>query len=181
MLTAPFPPIDTARLHLRCVAPPDAAATSTLMTQAISRWLASWPFPFSLERAQRRIELAQESANHRDTLPYAITAKDDGTLMGWITLNRNLDDKRRGTVGYWLGEQFHGQGYAREALAALLQEGFDLLNLNVIEAGAQPENTGSLAVMRACGMVETGERVVHATSRGRDERCVFYEMNRVVS
>jgi ribosomal-protein-alanine N-acetyltransferase len=148
------------------------------MTKAVSDWLATWPMPFTPEMANHRIALAREAAKRGDALPYAITAKESWTLLGWITLNKDQDARQGGTLGYWLGEQFHRQGFAREALAALLQDGFRLLDLDVIEAGAKPENTGSFAVMRACRMVESGKRTVHAEARHRDELCIFYELDR---
>ena len=48
-------------------------------------------------------------------------------------------------------------------------------DLNVIEAGAQPENAVSFAVMRWCGMTPAGERMVFAPARERDELCLLYE------
>lgn len=181
MLADPFPPIETSRLRLRCIASGDASATAILMTKAVSDWLASWPMPFTQQMAKHRIELAREAASQREAAPYAITLKGTEALIGWITLTKNEGDRRRGGLGYWLGTQYHGQGFAREALNALLAVGFNLLDIDVIEAGAQPENTGSFAVMRACGMIEIGERVVHASSRNRDELCVFYEIGRSAS
>lgn len=110
-------------------------------------------------------------------MPCAITLKSNGALAGWLTLTKTESDRRRGSLGYWLGTQYHGQGFAREALNALLSAGFNFLDLDIIEAGAQPENLGSFALMRACGMAEIGKRMVHATARQRDELCVFYEIS----
>ncbi len=181
MLNAPFPPIETTRLCLRCVTLEDAVPTSALMSPAVSDWLASWPLPFTVEMAKHRIDLARAVAIRGDALPCAIVVKQSETLAGWITLSRSDDDINRGALGYWLGEAYHRQGFTREALSALIPAGFDRLNLEVIEAGAQAENAGSIAVMRACGMFEVGERMVHATSRGRLERCIFYETRRPAS
>ncbi len=181
MIADHFPPIETARLRLRCVVLEDAEATAAMMTKAVSDWLASWPSPLTLQMAQHRIELAREAASRKEAMPCAIIVRGTETLAGWIALAKNDRDQRRGSLGYWLGVQHHGQGFAREALRALLAVGFNILDLDVIEAGAQPENTGSFAVMRACGMIEIGSRVVHATSRNRDERCIFYAANRAVS
>lgn len=110
--------------------------------------------------------------------PFAIIIKETGTLAGWMILERCKGEPRRGALGYWLGEDYHGQGLAREALVAVLREGFGLLDLDVIKAGAQPENTKSFAMMRACNMSEAGTRMVHASSRFRIELCCFYEIRR---
>ncbi len=178
MLPGVFPPIETMRLVLRCVAPQDAAATATLMTPSISRWLASWVQPFTSEVAEGRIKLVRNLADRGHSLPCAIIAKDGGSLVGWMTLTRDEDDRRRGSAAYWLGTAYQGRGFAREALSALLGAGFDRLDLDVIEAGAQVENVASIAVMLACRMKEGGIRVVHAPARGQDETCVFYERHR---
>lgn len=178
MPTEPFAPIETSRLRLRCVTVEDAAATSALMSEAVARWLASWPMPFTQQMARRRIGDVRAAARRNNMLPCAITIKETGQLTGWIILARCEDAASRGALGYWLGEPYQGQGFGREALGALLANGFGLLDLDVIEAGAQPENAGSFNVMQACGMTKAGSRMVYAPSRGRDELCLFYEIRR---
>lgn len=41
--------------RLRPLRPADAAALSALMTPEVSRWLASWPVPFTPEMAEARL------------------------------------------------------------------------------------------------------------------------------
>jgi ribosomal-protein-alanine N-acetyltransferase len=64
----------------------------------------------------------------------------------------------------------------REAAPATVAAAFERLELDVIEAGAQPGNAASFAVMRVCGMQPVGERDVFAAARGRHERCMFHEV-----
>jgi hypothetical protein len=59
-----------------------------------------------------------------------------------------------------------------------LAAGFQYLDLETIEAGAQPENLSSFAVMRCAGMSPIGERVVWADNRKRNKRCLFYTIER---
>jgi RimJ/RimL family protein N-acetyltransferase len=178
MLNDPFPPLETARLLLRCVALKDAAETSSLMTSEVSRWLASWPFPFTKAMAENHIQGMRTAAVQATALPYAILLKEGRKLAGWVILTKEALDLRRGALSYWLGQPYHGRGFAREAITAVLSTGFEQLDLAVIEAGAQPGNVGSLAVMRTCGMAEAGERMVYAPARGREELCIFYEISR---
>jgi ribosomal-protein-alanine N-acetyltransferase len=65
-----------------------------------------------------------------------------------------------------------------EAAAAAVAEAFVTLDLTAIEAGAQPDNAGSLAVMRQLGMRPIDERPVWAEARGREEWCVYYAVTR---
>ncbi len=174
----PFPPFETARLLLRCVAPDDAAATSALMTPEVSRWLASWPLPFTPAMATARIESLRLRAVERSAMPLAVVEKASAALAGWVVIERDGETGKRGAVGYWLGEAYQRRGYMREAMAAALPTAFARLDLEVIEAGAQLANVGSFAIMRACGMRPAGQRMVYAPTRGREELCQFYEIER---
>ena len=178
MISEPFKPVLTARLRLRCLVPEDAGGISSLMTPAVSRWLASWPVPFTPEMASSRIVSMRELAFRGDALPFAVTDKDDGGLMGWVTLERHESGGTSASLSFWLGEKYQGRGYMREVAPAVTAAGFGLLDLDAIEAGAQVGNLGSFAVMKACGMKPIEERTVHASARGREELCLFYEVRR---
>jgi ribosomal-protein-alanine N-acetyltransferase len=170
--------IDTARLRLRLVDEQDAPAAARLMTPAISRWLASWPSPLDEAGAAARLRRMEEATVQGQALCFAIERRDSGDLIGLVMVVRSKHNAQRGDLGYWLGEAFHHQGYMSEAAAAAVAEAFVRLDLTAIEAGAQPDNVGSLAVMRHLGMRPIDERPVWAEARGREERCVYYAVTR---
>ncbi|TGE02611.1 GNAT family N-acetyltransferase [Methylobacterium nonmethylotrophicum] len=177
MTDAP-PSLDTPRLHLRLVTPEDAEVTSAMITPAVSRWLGYWPVPFTTAMARDRIATARALAEAGQALSLAVTARGDGELLGWIMLHRTREEPRTATLGYWLGEAHQRRGYLREAAAALLPIAVAWLDLDRIEASAQPENAASVAVMRALGMTFRREAVMHAPARGRDERVHVYGVDR---
>ncbi len=170
--------LDTPRLHLRLVAPEDAEATSALMTPAVSRWLASWPLPYTVAMARERIALARSLAEAGQALSLAVTARDTRDLLGWIMLHRTREDPRVATLGYWLGEQHHRRGYLREAATALLPVAFAWFDLDRVQASAHPENAASFGIMRACGMTFRHEEVMHAPARDRQELVHVYAVDR---
>jgi len=170
--------LETARLRLRLVDEQDAPAAARLMTPAISRWLASWPSPLDEAGAAARLRRMQEAAEQGQALCFAIERRESSDLIGLVMIVRSRHNARRGDLGYWLGEAFHHQGYMSEAAAAAVAEAFVRLDLTAIEAGAQPDNAGSLAVMRHLGMYPIDERAVWAETRGREERCVYYAVTR---
>ncbi len=153
-------------------------ATSRLMTPEVSRWLASWPVPFTPDMASGRIEGLRRLAFHGDALPFAITSKCDGELIGWATVTRDNGDRSLASMSFWLGEAHQGKGYMREVALTAVAATFELLGVNEIEAGAQVENVGSFAVMKLCGMAPAGERQVYASARRREELCRFYKIAR---
>lgn len=168
-------PILTARLRLRRLAPEDAAPIARLMTPAVSRWVASWPVPFTEAMALERIEATRA---RRIDGPLAVTRRADDVFMGTIGLHRHADDPRRAELGFWLGEPFQRRGHATEAARALIGAGFAQLGLEVVEAGAQLGNAASIAVLRKLGMTPLEVRSVHASARARFEECLYFAVGR---
>jgi ribosomal-protein-alanine N-acetyltransferase len=167
----PFPPIRTPRLILRCARAGDAAPLAALMTDTISARLASWPMPWTAAWMAARIAEWRAIG-----LPGVVEHR--GELVGWVHALRSPEDPSRASMGWWCAERHQGRGYIREAAQALLPLAFRHLGVSVVEAGAQPDNAASFAVMRALGMMPAGERTTHSVARGRDEVTVFYETRR---
>jgi ribosomal-protein-alanine N-acetyltransferase len=174
----PHDPIDTGRLHLRCVEPDDAQETARLITPAVSAWLASWPSPVTTAAAAARIAAMREAARAGQLLCFAVRRREDPALMGWVIVARAPEDPSCGGLGYWLGEAFQGHGYMAEAAEAAMAAGFARLGLAVVEAGAQPENAASFRVMVKLGMTPVGRRVIWASARAREETCEYYAITR---
>jgi ribosomal-protein-alanine N-acetyltransferase len=170
--------IETARLRLRVVDEHDAPAAVRLITPEVSRWLASWPSPLDETAAALRFREMRDVTARGGGLCLAFEPGDGGEMMGLVMIMRSRDDVRRAGLGYWLGESYHHQGYMLEAARAAVAAAFARLRLEVIEAGAQPTNAPSLAVMRSLGMRPIGERMTWAAARGREEICAYYEITR---
>lgn len=93
--------------------------------------------------------------------PFLIFRRDEygrqGALLGGITIT---DIKRSvyqvGTLGYWIGAPFAGQGIMRQALDLILPFAFEQLGLNRIDATVMPENERSIRLLRSLGFREIG-------------------------
>jgi [ribosomal protein S5]-alanine N-acetyltransferase len=91
----------------------------------------------------------------RDRSPrrFAIASKGSDRIIGGIGLDGDPGaDTDEAALGYWLGQPYWGRGYAREAVAALLDYGFRTLGLNSIRAYTDPANTASQKVLLSCGL-----------------------------
>ncbi|MGH3350681.1 MAG: GNAT family N-acetyltransferase, partial [Nocardioides sp.] len=81
-----------------------------------------------------------------------VTARrEDGAFLGWCTLNSWNPDFRSASLGYCLGRPAWGQGYATEAVGALLGWAFDALDLNRVQAEADTRNPASARVLEKLG------------------------------
>jgi len=173
-----FPSVDTQRLRLRCAEERDAAALAGLMSEAVSRRLASWPVPYTPLMALDRIAGVRMAAAERRSLPLIVERRADGAVLGWISISRAPGDPRTALITYWLGESFQGSGYMREAAPAAMRAAFALMNIDRLRAAVQADNGASLAVVRLLGMAPMGEGRIWCPARGRDEPCLWFERAR---
>ena len=86
---------------------------------------------------------------------YALVLKAEATLIGHMVFHPWFAP-RTYEIGWVLHPDYHRQGYASEAAAALLRYGFAEMKLHRIIATCQPENPASYGVMEKIGMRREG-------------------------
>jgi RimJ/RimL family protein N-acetyltransferase len=84
-----------------------------------------------------------------------IERRVDGRVIGLLSLV--CGDHRQAAIGWGLGFEHRGQGYATEAARALLAYGFSELDLHRIYAKTSSRNPGSYRVMERLGMRREAE------------------------
>ncbi|KKY34730.1 putative acetyltransferase [Diaporthe ampelina] len=166
----PTTPILTlARTLIRPYHPSDTAASARQANDPeIARWMRNtFPHPYELQHAEsfiNTIALATKSASplrpEGILLNYAICRSSDGAFVGGIGLKPFSDvEARTVELGYWLGREHWGRGYAGEAVAAFTAWAFatfpDLLR---VEACVYEGNPASEAVLRRAGFQFEGLR-----------------------
>ena len=82
-------------------------------------------------------------------------ADEDATPVGAVNA-RNLGEPRP-EVAYWLLPEYHGEGYATEAMELLLDHVFDTCDVRGVEARAFSHNDASQALLDRLGFVREGE------------------------
>ena len=101
------------------------------------------------------------------------------TLVGGITLS---NVRRRAAqfvnLGYWMGQQFAGQGLMSEAVGVSLPFVFDTLDLHRIHAAFLPSNVPSRRVLEKNGFVEEGFAEKYLQINGRWEDHVLMGLTR---
>ena len=80
----------------------------------------------------------------------------EGRLAGVIGYH-SIDWENRATaVGYWLGEEFQGQGLVTAACRALVDHAFEELGLNRVSIACATENKKSCAIPERLGFRREG-------------------------
>lgn len=169
--------IETARLRLRPLRLEDAAVVSSLMAPNVSRWVATWPSPFSIAAATERLGRAIAANAAGTAFSRMAERKADDALMGWFGIAVMDEEARIGSMGYWLGEAFHGQGYLTEALPHFVAGAIGALRLKHLDAGAQVDNHASRAALERIGMHFVEERMDQTPIRPDPELCTFYRLD----
>ncbi|MBL7241335.1 GNAT family N-acetyltransferase [Komagataeibacter rhaeticus] len=169
MLDALFPSLHTRRLCLEPLTIADAPAIQELFPQwEIVRFMAPrvpWPYgPNDAERFVRNVALP--GMERGETWHWSIRPRE-GTdrLMGVISLMDNTPTTGpRENRGFWLAPQWQGQGLMTEAVEAVTDYWFLVLERDVMRTEKAAENAASIAISRKTGMRMTG-------TRRRDFRC----------
>ena len=146
------PTVRTARLRLRPFASTDADALFALHSSA--HVLRYWDAPPWSERsrAERFLAACGQMAQDGTGARLAIDRESDQMFLGWCSLTRWNPDYRSASMGYCLDDAAWGHGYATEAAHALLQWGFDTLDLNRVQAETDTRNAASARVLEKLGI-----------------------------
>jgi RimJ/RimL family protein N-acetyltransferase len=173
-----MPTLLTERLVLRPFTPQDAARVRRLAgDRAIASTTLNIPHPYREEDARRWIATHGERYESDQGVVFAITLRDGGELVGAIGLviARRHD---RAELGYWIGKEHWGHGYATEATRAAVDYGFRELRLNRVEAQHFARNRASGKVMRKVGMRHEGTCRQHVKKWGSYEDTEQYAVLR---
>ncbi|MDW5418295.1 GNAT family N-acetyltransferase [Iodobacter sp. CM08] len=164
-----MPTLETPRLILNHFNFDDAPAVQRLAGDfAIADTTATIPHPYPDGAAESWIASTANLWLVQQTLALAIRRKEDGTLLGAISLLDILYE-HRAELGYWIGKPFWGNGYASEAGHAILAFGFTELKLKRIHAEYLARNPASGRVMEKIGLKQEGILRQHAIKWGKLE------------
>lgn len=159
--------LPTERLVLRPFAPADAQALVALANDyEVARHTLHIPHPYGELEAQRWLEATQQHYALGTAYPFAVTQRSTGELLGGAGLTLE-PQYGRAEAGYWLGRPHWGQGFATEALAALLPFGFETLALHKIYATHHADNLASGRVLLKNNFVLEGKMAQHVRRDGR--------------
>jgi [ribosomal protein S5]-alanine N-acetyltransferase len=173
------PTLRTARLILGEFTLRDAGDVQRLAgAREIADTTLAIPHPYELKHALAWIEQQQQERQGSASLTFAVRLLSQGTLIGSVGL-RDIDpEHRQAELGFWIGRDWWGQGYAREAARAVLRLGFETLELNRICAHHLARNPASGRVLLAIGMQREGLLRQRVRKWGKYEDVAVYAMLR---
>jgi RimJ/RimL family protein N-acetyltransferase len=145
--------IDAVRLVLRPIYPPVARMLLEGEVPRGLRFAPGYPSRFTREV----MESVLEARGPGRFGPYFMIRKADGMIVGEIGCSVE-DGRTTGKVGYSVVEPCWGQGYATEALRALLAYVLAEPDMRRVIAETMVDHMASRRVMEKAGMTYCGER-----------------------
>jgi RimJ/RimL family protein N-acetyltransferase len=146
------PRIETERLVLTPLRAGDADALFAYRSLPDVRRFQTWE-PSVLEDADAFIaELAATAWDTPGTwFQLGVRRRDTGELIGDLGVHF-LEDGEQAEIGFTLAPSAQGQGFAAEALTALLRYLFRACGKHRVTASADPRNAKSMALLARMGM-----------------------------
>lgn len=144
-MTTPDYPICTDRLRLRPFETRDADAVLAYHSLPEVSQYQFWS-PRTRPEVEAKIaawENKYSISNEGDAMVLAVELADGSELIGDIMLALRSCEARQGEIGYSFNPDYSGQGYATEAVSALVDWGFDVLGLHRISARCDARNDRS--------------------------------------
>jgi RimJ/RimL family protein N-acetyltransferase len=165
----------TPRLTLRGLADTDAARLCEIQSNwNVTRMLRLATYPPDPQSI--RSWLLGHCGEWERGTAYRFAVLLDGDVIGCADIDEIADGC--GDLGYWLDEQFWGQGLASEAAGALLRFALDDLGLGRLRSGHAADNPASGRVLEKLGFRFVGETTKWSRPRGREIVHLSYELTR---
>jgi [ribosomal protein S5]-alanine N-acetyltransferase len=144
---SPFPTIITERLTLREVTTADAKEIFFLRSDAgVLKYLDKAP-EGSVDETIAFIGRIKNDLDGNNGILWGITLKDSDVVVGTICYWRLEKAHYRAEIGYALHPLQQGKGIMDEAVKAVLQYGFETMQLHSVEANINPANESSMKLL----------------------------------
>ncbi|UVE00394.1 GNAT family N-acetyltransferase [Corynebacterium amycolatum] len=167
-------PLVTERLRLRLHEAEDAGWLHNLYSRPdVARYLLDEPWTMEVARDKLAERLSKTDLDG-ETGALALVIEYDGTPIGDVALWLTDKEHRQGEIGWVLNPANGGQGFASEAVRAVLALGFDHYHLHRITAQMDARNSASGALARRVGLRLEAHHIQDWFSKGEWTNTLVY-------
>ena len=158
---AEFPVLETQRLRLRKPEISDASDVLVFRGDPVVQKYDD-PVIHTVQEAEAFINELLDEFRTRSGISWVMELKEKRIVIGAFGLHHWNQYHRRAEAGYGIAHAYWGQGFASEALKAMLQYGFERMNLNRIYARTIADNHASVRLLESNGFTREGTQRKHS-------------------
>ena len=169
-------PLETDRLQLRPYARGDAPEIARLLNnEEMAHFLMVIPHPFADSDALALVKAAWRRLTAGRGFDLLIAVRElGGKPVGSVGLGLH-DGGARAELGFWVGREYWGRGYATEAARRMAEFAVETLGAARLTGTVAADNKASLAVMARLGFAETGRSEKRMSASGDLREIVLLE------
>lgn len=174
-------PLETDRLELRLFRPSDLDAVADYFAlPEVQRYLewkarARMDIKSALKALCENINLQRPG----DAISLAVVDKDTELLIGQVTLRWQDATAGQAEIRFVINPKYKGQGFATEAVRAVINAAFEQLNIHRVFARCDARNNRSAKLLQRLGMRLEAHYREHALFQGDwDEELHFAILDR---
>jgi len=147
-----MPTLNTSRLTLRPLTLVDAEEIFNYRSDAIVNQYQGW-IPENIEEVIDFIKnKVSPTIDIADTwFQFVIISNKDGKVIGDLGVHFIDKEKSQAELGCTINKEYHGKGFATEAMAEIISYLFKDLNKHRIHASVDPRNIASVKLMETLG------------------------------
>ena len=172
----PFQNIETERLLLRRIDQNDVEEVLALRGNPETMKYIPRPLAKTKEEALVHIAMIEAKIENNTGINWGITIKGSNKIIGIIGHYRIQPENHRAEIGYMSLPEYNGKGYITEAIKAVVEYGFEQMNLHSIEAVIDPGNTASERVLQKNGFVKEAHILENELWEGKFWDTVIYSL-----
>ncbi len=172
-----LPILETKQLTLRKIKVEDAEAMYQYASKDEVTKHVLWDSHRSIETTKQFVQVMIDKYEEGN-FSWAITLKETKEFVGTIDFVTYNAAENIAEIGYALSDRHWGKGYVSEATKALLDFGFNELQLVRIQARCFADNIGSERVMQKVGMTYEGTMRKAKFAKGKHHDIKMYAILR---
>jgi ribosomal-protein-alanine N-acetyltransferase len=171
-----FPILHTNRLTLREIQLSDAEAIFGMRASGRVNQFIPRPNMLEKESAIELVERTNLAFQNKQAIGWAGILRNGNEIVGTCGFNQIDYTNLRAEIGGELSVDYWGKNVAIEAVSAIIEFGFNKLNLHSIEAKVSHENRGAIFLMEKLGFEKEAHFVDRVYFNGKFSDMAVYTL-----
>lgn len=150
----PFPIIETKHLLLRKITQSDTNDMFEMRRDPRMYEYLNTKVDENIEGTKKYIHKMNQGIDENKWIIWAIEHKQSNRVIGTICIWNINKEESSGELGYGIIPAYQGKGLMKESLVSVLEYGFKVMGLKVMEAYTEEHNEASIKLLESCEFIE---------------------------